>query len=162
MKYSTIDEINLEPGQWEHIPAFHKVTTGELGPCIGVIIYSRKLKQAYAAHILDVQEDNLEQMVRTAVKTFAMEQVEAYVAGGVIDDDDEASFKMYMESERKQVIDILRPFNQKHIRWNPPNSSSSLVLYTWNGRNIYTLTDLSQDVPQILYQGKIQDAPLRR
>jgi hypothetical protein len=153
-----VNYIELEMFDLEYILPGCLVDTGRLGPCIGVIVYDKQEKEAYANHSPDIGL-NLEEMLTCALQKFQNPSgLDVYVAGGAIDYDD--PFRDWVLECRAVVVELLKKYNfaesNVHIRWSPPESITNLRLNVDTAENELEVLDLNFET---IYKGDIKKAP---
>lgn len=107
----TVDQFD----EWKFIEAGNIGETTALGPCIGVILYDRETKQALVGHF-DVHMEAVTEMLEEAKKRFPnIENIDAYVGGGVLSSEDAPDFT-YDKERRSFVEESLQKAGIKKIK----------------------------------------------
>ncbi len=146
-----MDLVRLNIWEVKYIPPGTIVDSGELGPCVGVMIYDALKKAAYAGHFVYFEGDGLEDMITQAVTKFgAADMLQAYVAGSSIDTIHGGDFLEQVRKvgiKRNYVTELLKQNgfidSNVRIRWNPTfNSIANLVLNVDLGEAVVAVRDL--------------------
>ncbi len=158
--------IELEMWDVKYIPSGHIVDTGALGPCVGVIIYNPNGKDAYGGHFVDPQIDELETMIKDALRQFQISEsknnLEVYVVGNSAEIIDLKQREYELQS-RRLVDEIFAHYgfcnSQIYKKWSPDKSVANLELQVDTGKTLLEIVE-EDDFLTIIYSGEIKEAPI--
>lgn len=150
--------LKLEVGDYDIAKNDAVVDIAGLGPCTGVLIYSSKLKEAFAGHFPDCEDCNLEMMVNDALAKFGGPNgLEVFAMGCSLYDD--AFDPEYEMRDRIYVPKLLNSYgfdNEKTIiRWTPENTWARFLFYLNTGKNEFGIDGRTG----LVYRGDIKDCP---
>jgi len=136
------------------------VTSGALGPCLGVVIYSRKARQAYAAHLI-VADDGLEKLAICAIARFGpARNLRAYLTGASLESIAEQDTTKCILDDRAIAQEILRmqAFDpaKVHVRWGPRDAYTILTFDPAIGEATLDIKDYQG---RSIYAGRFEEAP---
>ena len=102
--------IDVEQGSWDRIenPGYPEdISTGGMGPCVGIFIYNVASKVTYAGHFIAPHthcSDNVEKMIDGAMNEFqGSEEITIYISGAVLgecESQDKRAFVKKLLTER--------------------------------------------------------------
>ena len=137
------------------------VTSGALRPCLGVVIYSRKARQAYAAHLI-VADDGLEKLAICAIARFGpARNLQVYLTGASLESIAEQDTTKCILDDRAIAQEILRrqAFDpaKVHVRWGPQDAYTILTFDPAKGEATLNIKDYSGND---IYLGRFEEAPV--
>lgn len=161
-------QMELKMHDVKYIPPGTIVDFGALGGCIGIAMYSRKKRAAYACHLVEPSGGDilsLENMIKNAKSKLGdTSSLEVYVAGGANSTLAPEPERKYFLKKRGDLREILKKHGFKNskiwIRWSPENSWAELTLNVDNGKTLLQISLYSQyKEDKTLYEGDLKKAP---
>ena len=149
-EYEEPENITVDQHEgWKITKAPNTIETTDLGPCVGVIVYDPKSKQAMVGHFVDPREDNLQGMLDEAMQLSPnKEKLKIWVGGQQPNVDDAPHFtedKAIRAFVKKQLEDHGFQKSQITIKWQDSNQGTIMRLDPATGNVEYDQIDFYDD-----------------
>lgn len=134
------DGIEVQQGEWKFIPKGSFGATFGLGPCVGIIIYDAKRKEALLAHLPQPSVDGLVKVVEEARRRFNPKNMKICVGGG-------AAYRSTLKSclEERQLIEqelsTLTAGSNINIHWHRFDQNTDMSVNTSTGEIVRDTQD---------------------
>jgi len=144
------DTIRVD--QWDQYASARaplSIETTGLGPCVGVIIYNKKTKQAFVGHFIhtDTDEKNVRKLLTDATKKADMSDLHVWLGGGDVSDPD-PNQRQYVRDSRNFILELIKQYgfsaDQQEVHWNEGfgDQAVSMHIDTNTGEVRYEVSDL--------------------